>query len=132
MKIPTLEICDATETIFRNLIVYEQCSHGINPKHTLDYRKFLHCLINSSKDAELLRRRGIIDNRLGDDEVIPTLLYKLGDGGVLGEQFYYCGVLTKVSFHCSRRRSKWKAKLKHHYFKDPWAIISFLSTGGGP
>ncbi|ESR33813.1 hypothetical protein CICLE_v10007039mg [Citrus x clementina] len=132
MKIPTLEIGDATETIFQNLIVYEQCSHGINPKHILDYCKFLHCLINSSKDAELLRRRGIIDNRLGDDEVIATLLNKLGDGGVLGEQFYYCEVLNKVNFHCSRRRNKWKAKLKHHYFKDPWAVILFLSTGGGP
>ncbi|KAK9183281.1 hypothetical protein WN944_026431 [Citrus x changshan-huyou] len=83
MKMPSLEISDDTETIFQNLIAYEQCSQGINLKHVIDYVKFLNCLINSSKDAELLRRRGIIDNLLGDDEVIATLLNKLCEGVVL-------------------------------------------------
>ncbi|KAH9650188.1 hypothetical protein KPL70_026272 [Citrus sinensis] len=88
----------------------------------------MNCLINSSKDAELLRRRGIIENLLGDDEVIATLLNKLCDGVVLGEKFYYREVFNKVILHCSRRRYKWMAKLRHNYFNTPWAIISVLAV----
>ncbi|ESR33817.1 hypothetical protein CICLE_v10005120mg [Citrus x clementina] len=128
MKMPSLEISDATETIFRNLIAYEQCSQDINLKHVIDYVKFLNCLIKTSKDAELLRRCGIINNLLGDDEVIVTLLNKLCEGVVLGERFYYQEVVNKVVLHCSRRRNKWMAKLRHNYFNNPWAIISFLAA----
>ncbi|KAK9182810.1 hypothetical protein WN944_025956 [Citrus x changshan-huyou] len=128
MKIPSLEITDATETIFQNLITFEQCSQDINPKHVIDYVELLGCLINSSKDAELLRHCGIIDNFLGDDEVIVTLMHKLGDGAVLGKQFYYWEVFNKVNFHRSRRRNKWMANLRHNYFNTPWAIISVLAA----
>ncbi|GAY52604.1 hypothetical protein CUMW_143200 [Citrus unshiu] len=128
MKIPSLEITDATETIFQNLITFEQCSQDINPKHVIDYVELLGCLINSSKDAELLRHRGIIDNFLGEDEVIVTLMHKLGDGAVLGKQFYYWEVFNKVNFHRSRRRNKWMANLRHNYFNTPWAIISVLAA----
>ncbi|KAL9408615.1 hypothetical protein AB3S75_047067 [Citrus x aurantiifolia] len=128
MKMPSLEIGDATETIFQNLIAYEQCSQDLNLKHVIDYVEFLKCLINSSKDAELLRRCGIIENLLGDDEAIATLLKKLCDGVVLGEKFYYWEVFNKVIHHCSRRRNKWMAKLRHDYFNTPWAIISVLAA----
>ncbi|KAH9650194.1 transmembrane protein [Citrus sinensis] len=128
MKIPTLAIGDTTEAVLRNLIAYEQFSHDQNSKHILDYVKFLDCLINSSKDAELLRRCGIIDNWLGDDEVIAGLISRLGDAVVLSDQFYYSEVFNKVNLHCSRRVNKWKAKLRHNYFNTPWAIISFLAA----
>ncbi|KAJ4722904.1 hypothetical protein OWV82_006336 [Melia azedarach] len=128
LKIPTLQIGDTSEAIFRNLIAYEQFAHNKNPTHILDYVKFMDCLINSSKDAELLRRRGIIDNWLGDDEVIATLINRLGDAVVLGDNFFYAEVFYKVNLHCSRRCNKWKAKLRHNYFNTPWAIISFLAA----
>ncbi|GAY66428.1 hypothetical protein CUMW_248680 [Citrus unshiu] len=73
MKMPSLEIGDATETILQNLIAYEQWSQDINLKHVIDYVEFLNRPINSSKDAELLCRRGIIDNFLGDDEWMAKL-----------------------------------------------------------
>lgn len=128
MNTPTLGICDSTGSVFRNLITYEQLSHDQNWKHVLDYVKFPDRLINSPKDAQLLRRRGIIDNLLGDDEVIATLINKLWDGVVLSEQLYYCEVFNKVKLHCSRRRYKWLAKLRHYYFNTPWVIISFLAV----
>ena len=126
MKMPSLEIGDATE--IQNLISYEQCSQDLNLKHVIDYVELLKCLINSSKDAELLRRCGIIEKLLGDDEAIVTLLKKLCDGVVLGEKFYYREVFNKVIYHCSRRRNKWMAKLRHDYFNTPWAIISVLAA----
>ncbi|KAI9195915.1 hypothetical protein LWI28_019379 [Acer negundo] len=128
MRIPTLSIGDFTESVFRNLIAYEQFSHDRNPKHVIDYLTFMDCLINTPEDAELLRRHGIIDNWLGDDKVIANLINSLGDGVVLGENFYYSEVFNKVNLHCSRRFNKWKAKLRHDYFRTPWAIISFIAA----
>ncbi|KAJ4722907.1 hypothetical protein OWV82_006339 [Melia azedarach] len=128
LKIPTLHIGDTSEAVFRNLIAYEQFAHDKNPNHITDYVKFMDCLINSSRDAELLRRRGIIDNWLGDDEVIAALINRLGDAVVLGDNFYYTEVFDKVNLHCSRRCNKWKANLRHNYFNTPWAIISFLAA----
>ncbi|XP_052290152.1 UPF0481 protein At3g47200-like isoform X2 [Citrus sinensis] len=140
MEIPYLEIDDATETIFQNLIAYEIWSQDTNPKHVIDYVRFLHCLINSSKDAELLRRRGIIDSSFGDDEVIATLMHKLGDGLVFGdEQFYYGDVFHKMALHCRRPRNQWmavlrrrlenlRAWLRHNYFSTGLAIISFVGA----
>lgn len=95
MKIPILEIGSTTEAFFQNLIAYELCSHDITLKHVLDYVTFLGCLVNSSKDVELLRRLGIISNWLGVDEVIATSTTKLIDGAVLGKPFYYREVFKK-------------------------------------
>lgn len=60
--------------------------------------------------------------------MIATLINKLWDGVVLSEQLYYCEVFNKVKLHCSRRRYKWLAKLRHYYFNTPWVIISFLAV----
>ena len=130
MKIPILEIGSTTEAFFQNLIAYELCSHDITLKHVLDYVTFLGCLVNSSKDVELLRRLGIISNWLGVDEVIATSTTKLIDGAVLGKPFYYREVFKKKKkiLHCSRRRYKWLAKLWHNYFDSPWSFISFVAA----
>ncbi|KAK3187800.1 hypothetical protein Dsin_027361 [Dipteronia sinensis] len=130
MSIPVLSIADSTESVFRNLIAYEQFSHtdSGSPKYVIDYIKFMDCLINTPEDAKLLRGLGIINNWLGDDEVIANLFNSLGDDVVLGENFYYSEVFNKVNLHCSRRLNKWKAKLRQDYFNTPWAIISFLAA----
>ncbi|MBW4919545.1 DUF247 domain-containing protein, partial [Klebsiella pneumoniae] len=60
-------ISDRTETIFRNLVAYEKY---IGNSDFTDYLFFMDCLINSPKDVELLRHRGIIENMLGDDEYV--------------------------------------------------------------
>ncbi|KAK0607147.1 hypothetical protein LWI29_010259 [Acer saccharum] len=126
MRIPVLSIGDSTESVFRNLIAYEQFTptDAGSPNLVIDYIVFMDCLINTPEDAELLRRHGIIDNWLGDDEVIAKLINSLGDAVVIGEYFYYSEVFNEVNLHCSRRCNKWKAKLRHDYFNTPWAFIS--------
>ncbi|KAA8548474.1 hypothetical protein F0562_000259 [Nyssa sinensis] len=62
MKIPPLPIDDNTECLFRNLIAYEQYLWGAHSKRVTDYCIFMDRLINSAKDAQELRHRGIINN----------------------------------------------------------------------
>ncbi|KAL0351548.1 UNVERIFIED_CONTAM: hypothetical protein Scaly_1543500 [Sesamum calycinum] len=65
-----LSVSDETESIFRNIMAYEHFFIDNQSKHVTDYAFFLHCLINSSKDVEVLRRHGILTNLLGDDEMV--------------------------------------------------------------
>jgi hypothetical protein len=127
MEIPLLHIEDRSESIFRNLIAYEQYSQNNNPKYFTEYMNFMDYLINSPKDVELLRRRGIIENWLGDDEAVSTMFNKLGDCVVVSN-LYYAQIFRDVNKHCRRRQNVWMAKLRHNYFNSPWALISVLAA----
>ncbi|THG13745.1 hypothetical protein TEA_019679 [Camellia sinensis var. sinensis] len=79
LKIPPLTIEDRTESFFRNLIAYELYCPDNQLTYITDYVRFMDCLIHSPKDVEILSRRGIIDNCLGDNEVVSTIFNKISD-----------------------------------------------------
>jgi hypothetical protein len=130
MEIPPLGIEDRTESVFRNLIAYEQYDAHNDHKYITDYVIFMDYLINSPGDVELLRRRGIIENWLGDDEVVSTMFNKLGESvcSSLGPDFYYSEIFQRVDYHWGKQRNVWMAKLWHNYFNSPWTLISVLAA----
>ncbi|XVF65079.1 hypothetical protein PTKIN_Ptkin09bG0217900 [Pterospermum kingtungense] len=128
LKIPTLEIDDHTECFLRNLIAFEQFFPGRSLNHVTDYMNFMDCLINSTKDVELLRQRGIINNWLGNDEVIATMFNRLGDSVSISRYSFYSEVFNDVNFYCSKSWNKWLANLKRNYFNGPWALLSILAA----
>uniref|UniRef100_A0A6I9QM46 UPF0481 protein At3g47200-like n=1 Tax=Elaeis guineensis var. tenera TaxID=51953 RepID=A0A6I9QM46_ELAGV len=87
LEIPALEIDDATNLIFANLIALEQCCcrHGMNVTH---HALFVDDIINTPRDVELLHRKGIIHRCLGADEDIASLFNKLGNGVVSDADSY--------------------------------------------
>ncbi|GMP78001.1 hypothetical protein CsSME_00034096 [Camellia sinensis var. sinensis] len=129
MKIPPLTIEDRTESFFRNLIAYEQYCPDNQPTYITNYVRFMDCLIDSPKDVEILSRRGIIDNWLGDNEVVSTIFNKISDA-VTGpsSHFQYADIFNRVNIHCSKRRNRWMAKLNRNYLNSPWAFISILAA----
>lgn len=128
LKIPQLSIFDETESQFRNLIAYEQYLPDGECRYASDYTFFMHCLINSSNDVELLRSRGIIKNCLGDDEGVCLMFNRLGRNILTSSNFCYSQVFCRVNRHCRRRVKKWKANLHRNYFNSPWSILSFLAA----
>ncbi|MBA0557637.1 hypothetical protein Golob_014693 [Gossypium lobatum] len=128
MKIPKLKIDDHTECFFRNVIAFEQFFPGRSLNHVTDYMNFMDCLINSPKDVELLRRRGIIKNWLGNDEVVATMFNRLGDSVSISRYSFYSEVFSNVNRYRSKQWNKWIANLKHNYFNSPWALVSVLAA----
>ncbi|GAA0179495.1 hypothetical protein LIER_29982 [Lithospermum erythrorhizon] len=53
-----------------------------------DYDALLDSLINTSKDVEILCKSGIVDNWLGDDEVVSGLFNKILDSALVFEHFH--------------------------------------------
>ncbi|XP_040996201.1 uncharacterized protein LOC121242367 [Juglans microcarpa x Juglans regia] len=126
MEISPLSIEDHTETYLRNLIADEQyCHPPCNVNYVTNYVCFMDDLINTPKDVKLLRHRGIIHNNLGDDEIISTMVNKLGHYVSFSTNIY-ARTIMDVNMHCRRRRNVWMAKLRRDYFNSPWASVSFL------
>ncbi|KAG2726297.1 hypothetical protein I3760_01G106300 [Carya illinoinensis] len=100
MEISTLMMEDDTETYLRNLIAYEQ-----------------YCD----------RQNGITSNCLGDDEIISTMVNKLGHY-INYSTNIYARTSANLNMHCRRCCNVWMAKLRHDYFNNPWALVSFLGA----
>ncbi|GKV29552.1 hypothetical protein SLEP1_g38468 [Rubroshorea leprosula] len=129
MSIPTLKIVDDTESILRNLVAYEQCYKDIYTRHFTDYVRFMDCLINTGKDVELLRRHEVIENRLGDNEVIAGIFNRICDAVLIAEDdCFYSEMFNKVNKHCRKRTHRWMANFRHNYVNTPWGLISIIAA----
>ncbi|GKV29560.1 hypothetical protein SLEP1_g38476 [Rubroshorea leprosula] len=129
MSIPTLQVDDDTESLFRNFVAYEQCKEGISSTPFTDYITFMDCLINTGKDVGLLYRCGVLDNWLGDHEVVATMFNRLGDSVLIFEgNFFYAKIFIEVNEHCRKRRNRWMANFRHNYVNTPWALISIIAA----
>ncbi|KAF7831395.1 UPF0481 protein [Senna tora] len=72
LEIPQILLHHKTETIFRNMIALEQCHYPSEPYIT-DYALLMDCLINTSKDVDVLVHKDIIINMLGDSSDMVKL-----------------------------------------------------------
>ncbi|KAG6701218.1 hypothetical protein I3842_08G154700 [Carya illinoinensis] len=76
-EIPYIGLDNSTETIYRNILAFEQC-HYPSDSHFTDYIVLLTFLINTPEDVELLIRKGIIINGLRKNDAVPSLFDDLG------------------------------------------------------
>ncbi|KAG9151887.1 hypothetical protein Leryth_002162 [Lithospermum erythrorhizon] len=95
MSIPPLRIENRTESVFRNLIAFEQYSDDNCYKIVTEYASFMDRLIDTPKDVEILSTRGIVDNWLGDDEVISNMFNKMVLSTVSSKHFIYDDVCNQ-------------------------------------
>ncbi|KAK4720671.1 hypothetical protein R3W88_010904 [Solanum pinnatisectum] len=128
MKIPCFEVDDDTETILRNLIAYEQQSYDVQPKYFSDYAAFIDHLIDSEKDVNLLRQKGIIVNLTGDDKNVAGLFNKIGNGVTTYPDFYYNEEFRQAIEYSEKPWNRMKANLKHNYFSSPWVGASTVAA----
>ncbi|XP_047335783.1 putative UPF0481 protein At3g02645 [Impatiens glandulifera] len=129
LEIPLLTIEEKTEGLLRNMIAYEQCQDEKRPRVINDYTTLLYCLIKSSKDVGLLRKYGILNNLIGDDESASKVVSGLsGSVFVSHDGFCYKDVFNGVNEYYRQRRHIWAANLSRNYFNTPWAIISFIAA----
>jgi hypothetical protein len=127
IEIPLMKIEERSESIWRNVAAYEQYCQNNQHKFITGYLSFMGYLINSPKDVEFLRKQGIIEKFLGDDEAVSTMFKNLGNNAIVFN-LYFAELFRNVNKHCRRRQNVWMANLKHNYFSSPWAFISFLAA----
>ncbi|URD94615.1 UPF0481 protein [Musa troglodytarum] len=128
MEIPLLQIDDDTNILFRNLIAFEQCSKDVSP-HVAAYATLMDCIINTAADVALLQQHGIILSGLGDGNQVANLFNKLCKEVTLDYgNAYVSDIYKDVNEHCDTKYNRWRARLNHDYFSNPWAIISVFAA----
>ncbi|CAN1844306.1 UPF0481 protein At3g47200 [Linum perenne] len=123
-KIPPLRVHDSTDSLLRNLMAYEQFSHG-SGQYMTSYVMLMGRLIDTKEDVQILERRGIIENELGDADNVSKLFNEMCKEIVFRE-FYYDGLCEEVNGYCKTRWQKSMAYLKSVYLKNTWTIVSLF------
>ncbi|PQQ13962.1 UPF0481 protein [Prunus yedoensis var. nudiflora] len=126
MKIPTIVVCENGESLFRNLIVYEQCEASVYEMEITSYAMVLDNLINTSSDVDILVQKGILFTHLSKED-IASFFSKLYNNTIPGD-FSYKELTDKVNEHYHRRCNRWKTILARDYFNNPWSTLAFAGA----
>ncbi|XP_059435428.1 uncharacterized protein LOC132168455 [Corylus avellana] len=124
LEIPCLTLVKPTESIVRNILAFEQC-HYPDDAYITDYFHVLDFLIDTTKDVDLLVRKRILHNRLGDSNAVATLVNSLCVdllySNVNSNYLRLCQDLN--AFYLTSRHT-WKTTFKCDYCSTPWRIAS--------
>ncbi|PKI75694.1 hypothetical protein CRG98_003954 [Punica granatum] len=127
LSIPSMFMGDYTETIYRNLLAFEQCHYRDNSWFTA-YFCFMDSLINAPEDIDLLVKCGIIENTLGDSLQAANIFNSLAQGLLLIGTSHYAHLREQLLTYYKVPWHRWKAALRQDYFNTPWAGISVIAA----
>ncbi|KAL7161122.1 hypothetical protein ACSBR2_041724 [Camellia fascicularis] len=130
LLIPRLHINGSTESIFLNLMVFEQGSPYCS-RYITSYTTFIDGLIDSPKDAHHLIEKRIISHELGSEDDVSTLFNNLRREiyfELVPNDYYLSDVSQKLNQHYQQKWRSWIATLKHEYLKDPWKTVSLFAA----
>ncbi|XP_021735043.1 UPF0481 protein At3g47200-like [Chenopodium quinoa] len=126
--IPRLLVHDGTKSLFLNLVAFEQ-SHLDCTNDITAYVVFMDNLIDSAQDVNYLHYCGILEHWLGNDAEVADMFNHLCREVVFDiNDSYLAKVSEEVNRYYDHRWNAWRASLKHKYFYNPWAVISFLAA----
>ncbi|KAG7985882.1 hypothetical protein I3843_03G049600 [Carya illinoinensis] len=114
LEIPPLLIQEMTETVFRNLIAFEQCYPKCEARFT------------SYADINILSKNNILDSWLNPEDAVH-FFHKLYHNTYVKE-YHYLHICQKVNEYCQRRCPRWRAALVSNYFFTPWAGTSTVAA----
>ena len=128
LEMPCLKLYDETEALIRNVMAYEQYCFG-EKIYIRDYYFFLDCLVNTTRDIDLLCDKGIIRNYLGDNKAATSLVNKLNiHVSLSGINPNHNRIFKELNAFYEKPWHKWKATLRHQYFSTPWRIASTIAA----
>ncbi|KAB1217342.1 hypothetical protein CJ030_MR4G020979 [Morella rubra] len=125
MVIPPMTIREKTESLFRNLIAFEQFDPSTSDEFT-SFAVLLDNLIDTSSDIVFLKQKGILQifSRTEDTEHLFDRLCK--DKWFLVSR--YSDLHKQVKDYCNHPRHKRQAILKRDYFNNPWTSMSVVAA----
>ncbi|KAK6912616.1 Protein of unknown function DUF247, plant [Dillenia turbinata] len=122
LEIPSLKLEDGTESLFRNVIAFEQCYYQ-NNSYLTNYMHFLACFIKSSEDVKLLPRKRIIENQLGSHNEVVTLIQTLRKETILWDgKFYFASLCNVLATYCMGPKFMMNVKAQNRDNKDEQSI----------
>ncbi|GJN25779.1 hypothetical protein PR202_gb13651 [Eleusine coracana subsp. coracana] len=127
LRMPEIEVNDRTEKEFLNLIAFERL-YGSAGSNATAFMIFMDDLIDSEKDVEILRSKGIINNKLSSDIEAAKLFNTLSKGALLNPSSHLSTVRHSVNEHCKKPWNVWRANFIQTYMKNPCVFSAFVAS----
>jgi hypothetical protein len=127
LSLPVFSAHDDTEKQILNLLAFEKL-HPCTGHEVLSYISFMDNLVNTGRDVELLRSKGVIKNLLSSDEELAQQINLLGSGALMSPLSRLDDVQRMVSQHCKKPWNRWRASFAHSYLRNPWVFLSLLAA----
>ncbi|XP_048422330.1 UPF0481 protein At3g47200-like [Pyrus x bretschneideri] len=127
MEIPRTIIEVQTESVYRNLIAYEQCSARHHECRILSYAMIFNHLIKSTKDLDSLIHKQIIYTELSKEDTVSLFNRLCNDTERIS--FFYSQLTWQVNEYYEKRWLRhWLARIKNDYLYNPSSIWSLSNA----
>ena len=129
IEIPFLAIDENIESLFKNVIAFEQTDPGLGNDFTA-YISVMSQHINTSDDATLLVGKGIILHVLDNDAEVSQLFTRLSKQIVFyaDKQYYLKSLGHELETHYQSRLNRWMAWLWLNHCSNTWLVLAVLAA----
>ncbi|KAG8087148.1 hypothetical protein GUJ93_ZPchr0010g10248 [Zizania palustris] len=135
LHVPRLNIDAETWRLLRNLMALEQHNPEAAGSHVTAYCVFMSQLACTTRDVELLSRRGIIAHGLGNHDEVAGHFANLCKGVVFDlddpARNYLRPACQALDRRFRSRPGRWMAWLKRKYFINPWLAAGLVAAAIG-
>jgi Plant protein of unknown function len=131
IEMPFFEMETIVIRILWNMVAFEQSRKEWSQKLILSsYLALMDSLINTEKDVIILEQSGILKNFFQNAEEAATFFNQFDKYFILDYTDHYLYNLFKdVKEYSQSTRHRYRARLMHDYFSNPWTIISVVAAG---
>ncbi|KAM0894608.1 hypothetical protein ACQ4PT_024366 [Festuca glaucescens] len=126
MEIPRLVINGGTTTLLANLFALEQ-TQDCNECTVTGYLLLMNALVHTSADVAVLRRRGVLDNLLSNDDEVATFFNQLGGVALFDHRVHqFARLFRDTNEYCNCRWNRYMAVFKRDHLQSPCSIIKLV------
>ncbi|XP_038988915.1 putative UPF0481 protein At3g02645 [Phoenix dactylifera] len=127
LHLPTVSLDTNTEVLLRNLVAYEMSVES-GPMVFTRYTELINGIIDTKEDVKLLRQKGIILNRMKNDEEVAKLWNGMSKSVRLTKVAFIDKVLVDVNKFYDSRWTVQSRKFAKAYVFGSWQILTLLAT----
>jgi hypothetical protein len=125
--LPVVTLDSNTEVVLRNLVAYE-ASAASGPLVLARYTELMNGIIDTDEDVAVLRRRGVVLNRMKSDGEVAKLWNGMSRSVRLTKVAFVDRAVEEVNrYYNSRWRVKTKRFMRKYVFNS-WQVLTFLAA----
>ncbi|PWZ06129.1 putative UPF0481 protein [Zea mays] len=125
--LPAVTLDSNTEVVLRNLVAYEAAAAS-GPLVLARYTELMNGIIDTDEDVALLRRRGVVLNRMKSDGEVAKLWNGMSRSVRLTKVAFVDRAVEEVNrYYNSRWRVKTKRFMRKYVFSS-WQLLTFLAA----
>ena len=132
LEVPCLDIDAETWRLLRNLMELEQRNRETVGSHVTAYCVFMSQVACTTKDVELLTKRGIIVHGHGNNDEVAKCFADLCKGIMFDPNDAHHNYLRETCCKLEKRflsnPRRWMAWLRQKYFNNPWLAVGLLAA----